>query len=213
MNLILYTTLRCTAGAPRYDAPPSTQGAAAGDPFRQSIDQTIGAGQNDGEDEQKLVLPWTIISNGHHAVRAVSSVVRHIFSHVSEQQWPANVFKILTTGHEQQQTEAPFHLARDDLGDGNHPSAPSWQQTVFVGTTDPSSNKGTDFKTLGQQFDPSDNRTQVWANQNHSKDRWPTWPVANPNPPFDITSRSSSPDQRDRVKQQKPIQTKIPNSN
>ncbi|KAL6002382.1 hypothetical protein ACLOJK_034314 [Asimina triloba] len=64
-----------------------------------------------------------------------------------------------------------------------------------------------------QQFDPSDDRTHVWANPNHNNDRWPTRPAVNPNPPSDITSRSSSLDQRDRVKQEKPIQTQIPNNN
>ncbi|KAL6002116.1 hypothetical protein ACLOJK_037564 [Asimina triloba] len=178
---------------------------------------------NDGEDEPKSVFPWTIIFDGHHTVRAVPSVVQHIFSHVFEQQWLANVFKIPTTGHEQQQQmEAPFHSSRDGDRSRKRPQASQsksgtilaadgvrWQQTVSIGSTNPGGSKGTSFKTLGQQFDSSDNRTHVWANPNHSKDRWPTRPAANPNPPSDITSRSSSPDQHDRVKQEKPIQTQI----
>ncbi|KAL6013566.1 hypothetical protein ACLOJK_004064, partial [Asimina triloba] len=33
------------------------------------------------------------------------------------------------------------------------------------------------IKTSWQQFDPSEDRTHVWADPNHSKDRWPTRPA------------------------------------
>ncbi|KAL5979142.1 hypothetical protein ACLOJK_019039, partial [Asimina triloba] len=63
---------RCTTGAPTYGAPSPTQGAAAGDPFWQSTDRTISAGQNDSKDEQSPAPSWMIISGGHHVVRAVA---------------------------------------------------------------------------------------------------------------------------------------------
>ncbi|KAL6003854.1 hypothetical protein ACLOJK_004400 [Asimina triloba] len=62
--------------------------AVAGDPFQRSTDPTIGAGQNDGEDELSPVLPWTITSGGHYTIRAVTNPLLHL--HLHRQQLPSD---------------------------------------------------------------------------------------------------------------------------